>query len=156
MDRSRHADIVAGGVYVDAVSEKSKVSEPEYRWVNGVDVEQAEWDQIEGILAARGWMSLNRETCRILIAEQDGQMAFNVVQFMPFLGPLFLPPSLRGTGLAEDMVAKTVDFMQECNARGWMAVAESPHAIKLCENQGKMKRVGQPVYATMNPGEVKE
>ena len=119
-----------------------------YRWVDGVSCSDAEWNKIDIMLATRGWMSLNRNTTRALIAESpDGVIqGFNIFQMIPFLGPLYVLPSARGTGIAEDLSAKMVDFMQEVQARGYIAIAQSPHAVKLCENLG-MKKVESPVYA---------
>jgi GNAT superfamily N-acetyltransferase len=124
------------------------MNEIKYRWVDGVSCTQEEWDKIDMMLATRGWMSLNRNTTRALIAESpEGViLGFNIFQMIPFLGPLYVLPSARGTGVAEDLSQRMVDFMTEVEARGFIAVAQSPHAAKLCEHMG-MKKVESPVYA---------
>jgi hypothetical protein len=124
-----------------------------YRWVDGPTASDADWEKIESVLASRGWMSLNRNMSRILIAERDGVMAFHVFQFLPFCGPLFVPPSMRGTGVAEELANRMVDFLAESEARGWVVVADSPHAAKLCEDRG-MTEIESPVYVMPNPGGV--
>jgi len=129
------------------------VSQPTYRWVDGPTATNEEWDKIEGILASRGWMSLNRATSRVLVAELDGKLAFHVFQLVPYCGPLFVPPSMRGTGVAEELANRMVDFLAEINVRGWIVVADSPHASKLCEERG-MDKVNSPVYVMVNPGGV--
>jgi len=123
-----------------------------YRWVGGREASAADWDAIEAVLAARGWMSLNRQTCRIRVAEQDGVIVgFSVFQWLPYCGPLYVAPSHRGTGLAEQLSDDTIGFLEECNARGWIAVADSPFAKKLCEAHG-MTRLESPVYTMGEPG----
>jgi len=124
-----------------------------YRWVDGRDASHKDWDKIESILAARGWMSLNRSTSRVLIAESDSKMAFHVFQMIPYCGPLFVPPSMRGTGVAEELADRMIQFLADIGARGWLVTAESPHAAKLCEDRG-MDKVDAPVYVMMNPGGV--
>ena|ERR1035437_8347136 len=121
----------------------------EYRWVDGPTATAEDWDRVESILAARGWMSLNRATSRILIAEAPGPdgrlLAFVVFQLIPHLEPLWIAPSVRGTGLAEELSDRIIRFMVENGARGWISVADSPFAEKLCEREG-MVRVSSPVY----------
>lgn len=118
-----------------------------FRWINGTDATAEDWDRIEGILAARGWMSLNRPTSRILVAEDaDGALlGFVVLQFIPHTEPLWVAPSQRGTGLAEQLADKIIEFMVEIGARGWVAVADSPVAAQLCEKVG-MTKLESPVY----------
>ena len=122
------------------------------RWVDGPMATDADWDRIEGILAARGWMSLNRATTRILIAEDENGIAgFHVFQMIPYCGPLYVRPSLWGTGLAENLADAMLDFLADVQARGWLVTAESPHAAHLCEERG-MTKLTIPVYVMIGPG----
>jgi len=118
-----------------------------YRWVDGRTASQEDWDKIENILAARGWLSLNRPTTRILVAEDaSGELlGFICLQMVPHTEPLFVRPSQRGTGLAEELADRMLDFMMEIQARGWMVVADNPVAEKLCESRGMVK-IESPVY----------
>jgi predicted N-acetyltransferase YhbS len=107
---------------------------------------------IEEALVARGWMSLNKELSRVLIAEDGGKMiGFHVFQMVPYAGPLYVARSHRGTGLAEDLADEMMEFLVKRQARGWIATAESPYAAKLMEERG-MERLPSPVYVMMNPG----
>lgn len=121
--------------------------EVNFRWINGPECSDADWDRIEAILAARGWMSLNRLTSCILLAEAaDGTLlGFSVLQMVPHVEPLWVKPSMRATGLAESLADKMIAFMVGMRARGWMAVADNPVAAKLCEAHG-MTKVESPVY----------
>jgi hypothetical protein len=138
-----------------SATENSDKQEVSYRWVDNSTISQEDWDKVESILASRGWMSLNRNTpIRILIAEQGRKMAFFIFQWLPYCGPMFVPPSLRGTGVAKELATKMVEFLLESQARGWVATAESEHAAKLCEKFG-MSLLETPVYVMPSPGGIK-
>jgi len=124
-----------------------------YRWVDGPTASDADWDRIESILATRGWMSLSRTVSRILVAETpDGEIAgFQVLQLIPHTEPLYVRPSARGTGLAEDLTNKMYEYLIDVQARGWLAVAESKFAEDLCEKYG-MQKLAYPVYVKLPTG----
>ena len=121
-----------------------------FRWIDGPAATDEDWDKIEAILAARGWMSLNQNTSRILVAEtSDGKIAgFSCLQLVPHAEPLFVAPSQRGTGLAEELTERMYAFLAEVNVRGFVAIAESRFAEELCERHG-MKKVACPVYVKL-------
>lgn len=124
----------------------------QFRWIEGRECPLELWDKIDKILESRGWASLNRETSRILLAEHEGKIVgLNVFQMVPFAGPLFVVPSLRGTGLAEELADRMLEFLRGAGARTWIATAESPHAARLCESRG-MKEIDMPLFAAGNPG----
>lgn len=127
-----------------------------FRWIDGPEATSAEWDRFERILAAKGWASLNRNTSRILVAEDAAGelLGFEVFQLAPFVGPLYLRPSARGAGLAEQLSDRMFEFLAETKARGWMVTAASHHAAKICEAHG-MTKIEMPVYVMAVPfGEV--
>jgi hypothetical protein len=123
------------------------MSEIAYRWLNGPDATDAEWDRIEQILIARGWMSLNRLASRILIAEDtDGALlGFFVCQYVIHTEPLWVVPSRRGGEIAEQLADQMLGYMMEIQARGWMLIANDPVAAKMAEARG-MVREESPVY----------
>jgi GNAT superfamily N-acetyltransferase len=128
-----------------------------WRWLDGPTCDDADWERIEQILIARGWMSLNRATSRILISEteEEGKLAsFLVLQLVPHTEPLWVAPEFRATGLAEQMVDAMVKFLNEVQIRGYLATAESPFAAKLCEEHG-MKKLEHPVYIKVGMSPVK-
>lgn len=118
-----------------------------YRWVEGHACTQEEWDRIDRLLEARGWMSINRETSRILLAEGPAGelLGFHVFQLLPFAGPLYVIPSARGTGIADMLVVKLLEFLAAANARGFIAIAQSKHAERKCIEIG-MQPIEAPVY----------
>lgn len=117
------------------------------RWIVGIDSTDADWDRIEGILASRGWMSLNRSLSRILVAEDEDKnlLGFIVLQMVPHTEPLWVAPKERGTGLAEQLADRMVEYLTEMKVRGFMVMADSPFAAEMCEKH-KMERVKSPVY----------
>lgn len=123
-------------------------SEITKRWIDGPTATQAEWDAIDAILAARGWMSLSRECSRIRVAERNGKIiAFFVAQMVPYCGPVYVAPSERGTGLAGELGDEMFDFLNKTGARGWLIVAENPHVPAMCEARN-MRKLHFPVYTT--------
>ena len=118
------------------------------RWLHGMDATPEEWDQIDLILQAQGWSSLNRQTTLLELAE-DGQgiVGLIVLQLHPLVGPEYVRPSARGTGLAAELADDMVAKMQEMQARGWLVVADSAHTAKLCRERG-MIQVREPVFRT--------
>lgn len=102
---------------------------------------------IETILAARGWMSLNRPTSRVLLAEgEHGELlGFFVMQLVPHTEPLWVLPSRRASGIAEELADRMLISMIEMQARGWMLVADNPIVAKMAEARGMVKEES-PVY----------
>jgi hypothetical protein len=120
--------------------------EIQYEWVDGPNSSDQAWDVIEQIMATRGWLGLNRNTTRVLLAWKDDKViGFNVLQLMPYVGPLFVVPSERGTGVAGELVDRTMQFMAEVDARGFLAIAHSEHSVKKCISLG-MELVEAPVF----------
>jgi hypothetical protein len=118
-----------------------------YRWVDGPTATEEEWDKLEDILVARNWMSLNRPTSRVLVAEdQHGELlGFFVMQMIAHTEPLWVRPSRRGGAIAEELADRMLAFMTEVKARGWMLAADNPIVEKMAEARG-MIRVDSPMY----------
>jgi GNAT superfamily N-acetyltransferase len=127
------------------------------RWIDGWACPDDEWQRIDALLEIRGWASLNRRTSRIRIIEdaQGAIVGFNVIQMIPFVGPMFLRPSARGTGLAAQLADDMREFLVESRARCWLGVAASPHAAQIMEARG-MRLLDKPVYIMADPGTVEE
>lgn len=125
-----------------------------YRWLDGPTATDAEWDRIDDLLSARGWMSLSRETTRILVAEDaEGNLkGFFTLQLTPQCGPMYVAPSARATGLADALADKMLDYLIDAKARGWFIVADNPHVPSMCESRG-MKKLTSPVYVAGGMGE---
>jgi hypothetical protein len=126
-----------------------------FEWVDGPDAvnapkpaTKAEWETIERVCTERNWMSLNRVLTRVLLAKVDGEIVgFHVMQLVPHVEPLWVEEEQRGTGLAQQLSDAMVAFLQSVGARGWVVIADSPHAVKMCKDHG-MAKVKSPVYMT--------
>jgi len=121
--------------------------EVSYRWIDGPTATEDEWNRFEDILVARGWMSLNRPTSRVLVAEDEhgDLMGFIVMQLVPHTEPLWVRPSTRGSEVANELADRMLAFMMEIQARGWMLVASNDIIAEMAEKRG-MVRETLPVY----------
>ena len=119
------------------------------RWIEGLAATDKEWEQIESILATRGWMSLNRQTSRIRVYEDDEgfMLGFFVFQLVPMAGPMYVSPAERGGMLAGRMAFDMLQFLVDAEARGCIIIAESPHVPTMCEHFG-MSKIVSPVFTT--------
>lgn len=129
-----------------------------YRWLDSTPEfnDETAWHKIEEILKFRGWMSLNRMTSRILLVEDFEQvlLGFICFQLVPYVGPIWMHPSERGNGIAEEMARQMWEFLVSVHARGWLAGAESSHGAKLCELFG-MTKIEHPMYVVVGMEERK-
>lgn len=123
-------------------------TEIEYRWLDGDQIAQ-----IEPVLLSMNAMSVNREQSRVIAAyDKERLIGFFVMQLIPHMEPLYVDPDYQERRIAINLVARMVDFMKECNARGAMLVAESPGVEKLAEYFG-MERIQYPMYSKINMGD---
>jgi hypothetical protein len=117
-----------------------------FRWVNLWEATEAELAQIDRIVQQHGWVKLNPDTTRILLAEERGRICgFSVVQMMPYVGPLYVNKFHRGTGVAEKLADQTMAFLKEVEARGWLVIADSEHTERICRERA-MQEIQSPVY----------
>lgn len=117
-----------------------------YRWIDGPLATQAEWNTIDEKLASRGWMSLNKNTSRVLVAEDEGEIiAFFCLQLVPHVEPLFVSRKYRDTLVAGELANQMQEFLDNHHARGYMAVAENPQVEEMMRVRG-MEKIQYPVY----------
>lgn len=126
-----------------------------YEWLDGPDMPDAprpatkeEWQELDDICIAQNWMSLSRRFSRVLVARRDEKIVgFHVMQLLPHVEPLWVATSERASGLAQNLADQMVAFLEGVRARGWMVIADSPHAEKICRDRGMVK-LSSPVYIT--------
>jgi len=112
------------------------------KWLDGDEL-----DQLEPILAEKGWASLNKATSRALAAfDQEGKLiGWEVFQLYPYLGPAYVEKTWRGSGLYEKLADELHEFLLGVQCRGAIMIAETIFAEKLAEKHG-MRKVELPVY----------
>ncbi len=124
------------------------------RWLSSGEVVE----HINPAMALRGWAELNLDTCRVLAAfDEEGKIVeFFVLQLFPLLGPLLrVDNEARDAGdTTRSLVTKMQEYLEAEEARGFLAVADSPVTKRLCERFG-MQKLKSPVYGFMR-GEVDE
>lgn len=105
-----------------------------------------ELELLEPIMLRRGWSALNYPTsCAWCAFDGEELVGFIVLQLYPHPEPLWVKDDHRGTGVAEGLADHMLAFMREIKIRGFMVVADSEFAEKLCEERG-MERVQSPVF----------
>jgi hypothetical protein len=121
-----------------------------YRFTSGEAMTEVEWDAIEAVLAARGWMALNRETTPIvLLAERGGMIVgFLPLQLVPHTEPMYVAPGERGGEVAGTLASMMANMLYASGARGWLVMAENPYVERFCRQYGMIK-VDVPVYAAL-------
>jgi GNAT superfamily N-acetyltransferase len=118
------------------------LDEATFKWLDGDEL-----DQLEPILAEKGWPSLNHNTSRALAVydKTDGLVAWYVFQLFPHCEPMYVEPEWRGSGVAEELVDVMHKFLSSVKCRGVMIVADNPAVARMAEAHG-MKKIESPVY----------
>ena len=97
-------------------------------------------------IRAHGWVPLNPNSACAFVAYEGENIAGFVCQNpIPHVEPLFVSTPHRGTGLAEELVKRMVDFLYEVEAPAAYIIASSQVSARLAEAHG-MARVNEPVY----------
>jgi hypothetical protein len=129
-----------------------------YRWLEPKEIS----DLVNPVLEARGWalLNVNEEipTCRVLGAWEELEevppnlLEVFVFQLYPLLGPLIkIDNSHRDSGEVSRTLAKGMEeFLSEVQARGYLAIADSPITERLCK-RFSMTKVESPVFNFSRP-----
>lgn len=124
-----------------------------YRWLEINEIEELVNPEME----RRGWARLNineaQPTCRVLGAFTDDGTLYESITFqmVPMLGNLVKHVDAADSGEVSRRLSTIMyEWLIECNARDWMAVANSPVVARICERFG-MRPITVPVYAR-HPG----
>lgn len=124
---------------------QDKVTRP-IQFIWALDSSSPYMAQIDKVIKRSGWVPLNDHVAKILVAlDGDAVIGFHVLQMFPHAEPLWVDPEYRASGVAEALSDRMLEFLTSIGARGFMVIADSPHAQRLCEERG-MKRVSSPVY----------
>ncbi len=118
------------------------------KWLEGDDLLV-----LDPILIAKEWASLNKVLSRALVAydENNHIIGFEVFECLPHVGPLWVDPEWRGSGITEEMTEQMMQFLRANSVRGFMLVAESVFASKLAEKYN-MRKLDDPVYVKIDTG----
>jgi hypothetical protein len=121
----------------------------EFRWLTFDEIA----DLLNPVCRENGFAELNvnpqMPTCRVMGAFADGVLleAF-AFQMYPMLGPLVkVEKSFRDDGeIARTLAQKMKEFLDECDARAYLVVADNPISERLCRRFG-MEELSSPVYS---------
>lgn len=117
-----------------------------YRWLTSDEILR----DVNPALAARGWSELNTEVARVLGAFDGGSLIeVFAIQLFPLLGPLVrVDNTYRDNGEVSRVLAQEMEeFLATNEARGCLAIADSPVTERLCQRFG-MRRLESPVFIT--------
>jgi ribosomal protein S18 acetylase RimI-like enzyme len=113
----------------------------EYKWLDNDSVEA-----LDAVMIAHSMPVLNRHTTRVRAAyDGDRLVGFLVLQLFPHMEPIYVDPEYRGNGISKQLVDDMYEFMNECQIRGFMCMAESPNSEKICQGLD-MTKIEIPVY----------
>jgi hypothetical protein len=117
----------------------------EYRWLSNDEIEQ----MVNPVLEQRNWMLLNISdppTCRVLGAfDGVSLIGFFCLQLTPVLGPVYTDSDHRDGTVMRELADRMNDYMVEANARGAIAICESPVSERVAARHA-MKKIPYPVY----------
>ena len=97
------------------------------------------------MVEAEGWSPLPPTSLAYAAFDAIGLAGFYALQLRPHVEPLWVREDMRGTGLAATLVDVMSKFLEATNTRGFIVIADTPEAVKLCEHYG-MRRVIAPVF----------
>lgn len=113
----------------------------EFRLIHGKDLEI-----LGPIIRSRGWVPLNpASACAYVAYDGEEVIGFIAQNPIPHVEPLFVALPHRGTGLAEELVKRMVQFLYDVEAPAAYIVADNPVSARLAQAHG-MERVDAPVY----------
>lgn len=105
---------------------------------------------LEPIFRRLGWAPPDPDMCKVVIAEAgEGDdaliLGFNVVQFVIHAEPMWLHPDVRGTGIAEGLVAHTQSYIEnDCKVKRYLCIAKpGSFGARLAEKYGMVPYPGQ-------------
>lgn len=129
-----------------------------FRWLSNFEIENL----VNPAMERRNWAALNINstlpTCKVIgaFAEDGSLVEFFALQLYPILGPMLRTDNeARDGGDTSRTLANLMQaFLEESNARDFMAIANSPMTERLCSRFG-MEKLSVPVYVKSGNGEIK-
>jgi GNAT superfamily N-acetyltransferase len=103
------------------------------------------------------WPAPDPDMAKVIVAQaglgKDGViLGFSVVQFVTHAEPLWVHPSMRGTGVAEELVRQTVHYIEDdCKIKRYVVSAKpGSMAARIAVNNG-MRPLGCEVFVKTIP-----
>lgn len=112
----------------------------EFRWIQGEDIKI-----LNDIVESQGWSPIPSTSIAFVAFDDEGLAGFHILQMRPHPEPLYVRPDLEGSGLSADLAGAMAQFLKDTNTNGFICIADTPEAEKLCKKFG-MQKVSSPVY----------
>lgn len=141
-------DTAAG---TDAIAQATADAQTEQ--VHYLVIQDSEIALLKPIFDKLGWPTPDPDMAKVIVAQaglgKDGViLGFSVVQFMTHAEPMWVHPSMRGTGVAEELVRETVHYIEhDCHIKRYVVSAkEGSIAARLAMAHGMRPLLGMSVY----------
>ncbi len=116
-------------------------------------VQDSEILMLKPLFDRLGWPVPDPDMAKVIVAQaglgKDGViLGFSVVQFVTHCEPLWVHPSMRGTGVAESLIEQTVHYIEhDCHMKRYVVSAkEGSFAARLAQQYGMRPLLGMSVY----------
>jgi predicted N-acetyltransferase YhbS len=107
-------------------------------------LEPHESGRLMPLLKEQGWGVPYPSQAAAIVGEYQGQIvAFVVLQMLPMVGPLWVEPAWRGSGLAEGITRELVKHMLANGTGACIAIANNEHTEHLCRVLGMSEEPGK-------------
>lgn len=114
------------------------------KWIQGQELISL----LSSIIEQQKWSPLPDSAMGIVAFDENGVAGFHILQLRPHPEPLWVRPDMEGTGLSGDLAGAMAQFLHDTNTGGFICVADTPEAEKLCKSFG-MTKVTSPVYVKL-------
>ena len=116
-------------------------------------VQDSEIALLKPLFDKLGWPLPDPDMAKVIVAQaglgSDGViLGFGVVQFVTHAEPIWVHPSARGTGIAEEVMAQVVNYIErDCHIKRYVVAAkDGSFGARLAESNGMRPMIGYSVY----------
>ena len=109
----------------------------DYSAVSYIQLIGKQVEQLKPILDKLGWAVPHPVNAVAVTAVYQGRVVgFFVLQLIPHAEPMWVSPEVRGTGIAEELLAKGKEILVESGAKGWLSICTNPFSERLAAQLG--------------------
>lgn len=103
-----------------------------------------ETEKLTPFLKQQGWGIPLPHLAAVVVGEYQGEIvSFAVAQLIPHAEPIYVSPSWRGTGLAEETAKQLAGYMLRAGTGMCLSIAQTKFAEDLCRMLGMVEMQGK-------------
>ena len=136
---------------MDAIAQAT--AEQQHEQVHYRIVQDNEILMLKPIFDKLGWPVPDPDMAKVVVAQaglgKDGViLGLGVVQFVTHAEPIWVHPSMRGTGVAEGIMEQVVNYIEkDCHIKRYVVAAkDGSFGARLAEKNGMRPMIGYTVY----------